>query len=273
MVLPFQPGFRLIDGSDLNMMLAGNGFLSSPSLTAKAGGGQAGATLLPNFMHRVTTVATANDSVVLPAAQAGEILLVNNSDPTDSLQVFANGSDTINGIAGATGIPLLAGQSLFLFSPVAGVWFTASPAAGSQSLVSRSTTQLDATSNTTLANIAGLVATVTPGSYLVRLHLTGTAGASGGWKTAFKYTGTVLSALTMTGYAYTASAVAVAATTTTTDQASIIAATTAYIGAIIEGSIVVTTGGTIQAQFAQNASNGTPSSIYVGSTMELIRVA
>lgn len=273
MVLPFQPGFRLIDGSDLNSMLAGSGYLSSPALTAKAGGGQTNATPLPNLMHRVTVVGTANDSVALIPAIAGMFTFVNNSDATDALQIFANGTDTINGIAGSTGISLPAGQSLLFFSPANGVWFTASPASGSQSLVSRSTAQLDATSNTTLADIPGLIATVVPGSYLARLHLTGTAGASGGWKTAFKYTGTVLSALTMTGYAYTASAVAVAATTTATDQASQIAATTAYIGAIVEGSIVVTTGGTIKAQFAQNASNGTPSSIYVGSTMELIRVA
>lgn len=136
-----------------------------------------------------------------------------------------------------------------------------------------STPQLDATSNTALANIGGLVQTVVPGTYKFVINLSGTSGASGGWKVAFKYTATVLSSIEVVSYAYTASAVAVAHTTTATDQASLIAATTAYISGVIEGTMVVTTGGTVQLQFAQNASNGTASSIYVGSTMQFIRTA
>lgn len=141
----------------------------------------------------------------------------------------------------------------------------------SSSLV-QATTQLDKTSDTTLANVVGLVQTVVPGTYKFHVHLAGTSGASGGWKVAFKYTNTALTSIESTGYAYTASGVAVTHTTTTTDQTSLIATTAANIGGVIEGVMVVSTGGTVQLQFAQNASNSTASSVYVGSTMQFTRI-
>lgn len=137
----------------------------------------------------------------------------------------------------------------------------------------RSSATITANANTTLANITGLVQTVVPGTYYFRAELAGTAGASGGWKVAFKYTTTVVSVLEATGMAFTASAVAVANTTTTTDQASLIAATAANVAGLIYGTMVVTTGGTVQLQFAQNASNGTDSTIVLGSTMIFTRIA
>ena len=135
-----------------------------------------------------------------------------------------------------------------------------------------SSTQLDKTSDATLANVVGLSQTVVPGTYKFTIHLAGTAGASGGWKVAFNYTTAVLGSIESTGYAYTASAVALTHTTTTTTQTSLIATTAANIAGDIEGTMVVTTGGTVQLQFAQNASNGTASSIYVGSYMQFTRI-
>jgi hypothetical protein len=74
-------------------------------ITALAGSGRTGAPVLVNGWNRIATVATAADSVQLPAAAAGmEIALVN--DGAHAAQVFANGSDTIDGFAGATGVPL-----------------------------------------------------------------------------------------------------------------------------------------------------------------------
>lgn len=134
-------------------------------------------------------------------------------------------------------------------------------------------TQLDKTSDTTLANVAGLVQTVVPGTYAFTINLAGTSNASGGWKVAFKYTNAVLSSLGATAETYTASGVAVTRVTSTTDQASIIASTAANIAAKITGKFVVTTGGTIQLQFAQNASFGTASSLYTDSTMNFVRIA
>lgn len=137
----------------------------------------------------------------------------------------------------------------------------------------RQSATVTANASTTLANLTGLVQTVVPGTYMFRANLAGTAGASGGWKVAFKYTGTVLSSIQATSWGYTASTVAVAKTTTATDQASLIAATTAYTAGTIEGTMVVTTGGTVQLQFAQNASDGTDCTIVLGSSMTFTRIA
>jgi hypothetical protein len=135
------------------------------------------------------------------------------------------------------------------------------------------TTAVSKTSNATLENLPGLVHTVVPGTYQYRLYLQCTSGASGGTKVAFKYTGTVLSSLVNQSLTATAAANATAQTSTTTDQASLVAQTAANLLVILEGTIVVTTGGTIQAQGAQNASNGTATVFLAGSTFEITRVA
>ena len=136
----------------------------------------------------------------------------------------------------------------------------------------RCTTQTDATT-TTLANITGLTgATVVVGTYKFRYVLKTTCGGTGGTKVAFKLTTTVLSAIDYTTKGFTASAVAVANGTTATDQASQIASNTAAILVEGEGTFTVSTGGTIDLQFAENSANST-SSVLVGSSFELTRIA
>ncbi len=125
----------------------------------------------------------------------------------------------------------------------------------------------------TLAAVTGLVVTVVPGTYRFYINLSGTAGASGGIKAAFKYTTTALTSLEATGRAFTASAVVVQHTTTTTDETSLIASTTAAISTVIEGRMVVSTGGTVQLEAAQNASDGTATTIAVGSSMTFTRIS
>lgn len=94
------------------------------SITAFAGGGQTNATALTSRINRVTTVATAADSVKLPATTGGLGLwcIVINSG-ANSLQAFGAGTDTINGVATATGVAIAAGKVGVYFSPAAGVWF------------------------------------------------------------------------------------------------------------------------------------------------------
>lgn len=134
-------------------------------------------------------------------------------------------------------------------------------------------TQLDAATNTTLADIPGLTGLALDiGTYTFAINLYGTAGGTGGWKVAFNYTTAVLSAINANALAYTASAVAASNTTTTTTQTSIIASNTAFTNAAITGTMVVSTAGTVALQFAENSSNGT-SSIFVGSTMAFTRIA
>lgn len=92
------------------------------NLTALAGGGQTGATVLTGQVNRVTTVATSGDSVQLFPAGIGANIWVINAG-ANPMQVFANGAGTINGVAAATGVPQMP-NSLCEYCQIAlGVWF------------------------------------------------------------------------------------------------------------------------------------------------------
>lgn len=137
----------------------------------------------------------------------------------------------------------------------------------------RSTTQLDKTSDTTLANVVGLVQTVVAGTYQYKINLDTVSTVNGGVKAAFKYTTTVASTLNSIAKAFAAAAVAVARFTSAADQGSILASTTATVACEMVGTIIVTTGGTLQLQFAQNVSHADTSSVLVGSSMTFTRTA
>ena len=81
--------------------------LASPpavdGITAFAGGGQGSAVALVGQVNRITVVASAGDSVRLPPSVAGLWVEIVNKG-ANPLQVFGAGTDTINGIATATGI-------------------------------------------------------------------------------------------------------------------------------------------------------------------------
>lgn len=134
----------------------------------------------------------------------------------------------------------------------------------------RVTAQVDATT-TTLANVTGLSFTVVPGTYTFKAYLPVTCGGTGGVKLAFNYTTAVLSSISATAYAYTAAAIAVSSTTTTTTQTSIVASNTAFTSVVLEGTMIVTTGGTVALQFAENSANAT-SSVLVNGNMTFVRI-
>lgn len=92
-------------------------------VAAAAGGGKTNATLLSEVVARVSTVATAADSVKLPPAEAGLVVCLVNGHATNSMQVFGSGTDTINDVATATGVAQAAGKAAIYFSPVAGKWY------------------------------------------------------------------------------------------------------------------------------------------------------
>lgn len=64
------------------------------NIVAFAGGGKASATALTNTLNRIVTVASANDSVVLPPAIAGSEVTVINAG-ANTAAVFSKGTDTI----------------------------------------------------------------------------------------------------------------------------------------------------------------------------------
>jgi hypothetical protein len=105
-------------------------FVTESAVAAIAAGTtrtQAGATQLAQEVNRVD-VATApaagttlGDGVKLMAAAPGLTILVINTTAF-AVQVYASGSDTVNGVAGATGV-ILPPQGIYLFaSAAAGAW-------------------------------------------------------------------------------------------------------------------------------------------------------
>jgi hypothetical protein len=94
------------------------------SLTAHAGGTQAAGLALDatKAIHRVSVCATNADSVVLPAAAVGAVHVVINSGAA-SLQVFGAATETIDGVASATGVAQAAGKHAIYICVSAGKWY------------------------------------------------------------------------------------------------------------------------------------------------------
>lgn len=120
--LPFQVSTssrQLLSGNHQNNV---NSLLTSfGQVTALAGG--ALSTLTPVINNAFTELAVANntDSVVLPVAKVGLRCCISN--PTgNSAQVFANGTDTINGTAGNVGVALAGGAVAMYVCTKDGVW-------------------------------------------------------------------------------------------------------------------------------------------------------
>lgn len=138
----------------------------------------------------------------------------------------------------------------------------------------RTSASVTANATTTYANVTGLTYTVVPGTYKFTLMLPSTvASGTGGIKYAFNYTGTVLSAIESSAQGFTASAVAVQHTTTTTTQTDLFTQAAVVIFVQIEGTMVVTTGGTIDVQVAQNTSNASNTVALIGGSLQMVRIS
>ena len=82
----------------------------SNAITAHAGGGQGSATALTAKWHRITTVATAADSVVLPTATAGLSVIVINAAAANAVAVFPASGDVINALSANASISVAANK-------------------------------------------------------------------------------------------------------------------------------------------------------------------
>ena len=96
-------------------------YSNATTITAFATGGQASATALTEEINNVTTVATAGDSVKLPAAVAGMHIYVKNSGAT-ALDIFPATSDSIDALAVNLAIRIQPGSSIDFYAKDATVW-------------------------------------------------------------------------------------------------------------------------------------------------------
>ena len=110
---------------DPSIAASGGGRSWAPTITARAGGTRAAAVKLISCMNRISVCATAADSVALPPAVGGQEMYIINSGAA-ACQVFADPatSDTINGVAAATGISVAAAGKAQFISPGPGLWFS-----------------------------------------------------------------------------------------------------------------------------------------------------
>lgn len=117
----FVPGFRLQDGSALNRLVdQANGLTDGTSpvsstfsrqsaatgLTA-TGTTRANALALTSAVNVLGTVASGTGAVLPPASTVGvggSVVIFN--DGASAAKIYADGSDTIDGTAGATGVTL-----------------------------------------------------------------------------------------------------------------------------------------------------------------------
>lgn len=116
----FIPGYRLQSGTDLNEALANPQWSTTMSLEATTGGTAATSTKIVNTITNITS-ATAGAGVTVPRSAIGKYLHIINSS-ANTVNVFAEGDATINGVAGTFGYDLPAGQSVTLYGVDATAW-------------------------------------------------------------------------------------------------------------------------------------------------------
>lgn len=99
-------------------------FASQDNITAKAGGGQQTNTPLNASisLHRITTVANANDSVTLPPALAGSLYVLTNAAAANSMNVFPSKGDSINALGANNAFAMAAGKVAIFICVTAGQW-------------------------------------------------------------------------------------------------------------------------------------------------------
>jgi hypothetical protein len=113
---------------DVSGVTAGASLVSgADALTAHAGGGQANALQLAAVVNRVTTAASAGDSVKLVATSgvvAGQCIeqTVINAAAANSVNVYPATGDQINALGANAAFSLAAGKTATFFSTVAGQW-------------------------------------------------------------------------------------------------------------------------------------------------------
>ena len=183
---PFQSGFRLVRGEDLNANFASPGLSTQQGVTAHSGGGRTNAFVVTASITNVTTVASGADSLVLPAAglNLGKSFTIYNNG-ANALTLYGNGSDTINGIAGATGVSVAPGNVTVVQAIASGVWIGDATGGAVSSIV------LDgATSGTTTLQASAIAGTTTQ----TFAPVTGTVASTSGSNLAIVdiYRGTAL---------------------------------------------------------------------------------
>lgn len=218
------------------------------------------ATTTNGTTHNVGASGTAGTLNVFPTtASKGKLALTVTDQSTDT---------TVSLVIGA----MAAARTITLNDPGATASLLTSTGVGATQVV-RQSADVVKDDGAAASALTGLVHTLLVGTYKYKAMIQCLSTANGGAKITFALTTAVLSSIQNVGRAFTTAAVATARSTTATSGATLYGATAAIVQVELEGTFVVTTGGTIQLQGEQNASHADESTFYTGSTFEITRIA
>lgn len=122
---PFDPGYRLTDGNQLNYQIANPSWSVSDPVSATAGGTMATSKKITFTMTNVTGASVPGAGLTLPQAINGRIFVIVNNAPND-IRIFAEGGSTIDGIDGQIGILVQKQTTSFISALAAKQWQTLS---------------------------------------------------------------------------------------------------------------------------------------------------
>lgn len=228
------------------------------------------------------TGVTVSAITVIPAGSVAAYLVTQSATNTITMVGIGvtQSVSTAVAIAGSTSGEItltpaaLAGQNTLILPAVTG---TIAATTGANLYVpdlKRTSASVTANASVAYANVTGLSFTVVPGTYAFDLYLPSTvASGTGGIKYAFNYTTAVLSVIQATGIGSTSAASAIQQNQTTTTQTDIFTQAAVVIYTVIKGTMVVTTGGTVDVQMAQNTSNASNTVALIGGYGQFIRIA
>lgn len=116
------PGYQgLPRGETLTQGQQASLYSGEYAITATAAGTKANAFQLSQVINQISVCATNNDSVLLPASSPGMIVWIVN-DGAATCQVYGKGTDTIDGVATATGVVLSNAKRAAFICTAPGKW-------------------------------------------------------------------------------------------------------------------------------------------------------
>lgn len=190
---------------------------------------------------------------------------------TPSTGVVLNGATSGSTTLAASAI---AGTTTETFPPVTGTVASTSGANLAIIDIYRSTTIQTANANIVPATVTGLVAALAIGTYRMRLVLyTTVASGTAGIAITGLLTTAILGVGDFVSKAFLAAGLTTTGATTVTSPISLYTAAAQPVEINVESTFTVTTAGTLTIQMCQNTSNGSNSSVNVGSYLELVRIA
>lgn len=228
----------------------------------------------PTGAYTDTTATAAQIVAAIPNAFVGQSFYARIKNGVGFTQTLSGGTGVT--ISGSTFLPALTtGTYLVTLTSLTAVTIyhiSSVPILGSTPVYN--TAQFDKTTDTTLAAVTGLALPLAAaGTYVVSVVLPVTSGASGGVKVALNTADT----LTLTSSNITSKIFNTAVSPVVLNTASGLntgqGATQIAVQVLIDAVLVVNAAGTLNVMFAQNASNGTTSSVLIGGVLSAIRIA